>query len=63
MSDELNTTELTIWVDDVPVQIMVQSPDEKFETALKALHLAGREETLMALIDQAAEIVEGRENE
>lgn len=63
MSDELNTTELTIWVGDVPVQIMVQSPDEKFETALKALYLAGREETLKVIIDQAAEIVEGRENE
>lgn len=52
---------LTVWVDDTPVNISVEAPGLEFEQALKALYVAGQEEVLLSLIEQAA--ASGEEND
>lgn len=58
---EEDRLELTVWVDDTPVNISVEGPGLEFEQALKALFIAGKEEVLLSLIEQAA--ASGEEND
>lgn len=58
-----DSMEVTVWVDDTPVSVTVEAPDLSFEQGLKALYVAGQEDVLQSLIEQAFDIQKEEEKE